>query len=517
MATLGADSTCPAMSLPESRPASVSMHRPSPVHRVVPSRVLLATATATLLCCMPVSSAVAQKDPPAARADDATAGVPSKPAFERTLANGMKVIVREDRRAPTVVHLVLYRVGSIDETNGRTGVSHVLEHMMFKGTETLPPGEFSRRVAALGGRENAFTSRDYTGYFQQIGSEHLPTMMELEADRMTALVLAQKEFEQEVRVVMEERRLRTEDSAKSLVYEQHMAQAFIASPVRQPVIGWMSDLESMTLDDLRDWYRQWYAPANAILVVVGDVSAEDVWKNAERTYGRVQARALPERKPQNEPEQRGLRRSWVQAPAENPYVLMGFKVPRLHDIEADVEPYALEVLAAVLDADENGRFTRSIVRGSRVANQVGAGYDAISRGPTLFVLDGTPAESRSTAEVEQALRDEIAKIARDGVRDDELERIKTQYVAGEIYKRDSIMAQAMEIGGLEIAGFSHRDADRILQRVAKVTSAEVQAVARKYFADATLSVVTLLPQPVDDARKPRPAAPEHGAPGGALR
>jgi len=215
----------------------------------------------------------------------------------------MKVIVREDRRAPTVVHLVLYRAGSMDEVSGRTGVAHVLEHMMFKGTKTVPQSEFSRRVAALGGRENAFTSRDYTGYFQQLGSSHLAEVMSLEADRMSNLVLTAEEFDKEIKVVMEERRLRTEDRAQSLVYEQLMAAAWKAAPYRVPVIGWMNDLESMRVGDAAAWYRDWYTPSNAILVVAGDVSGEEVYRLAGRTYGRIDARALPARKSQLEPAQ----------------------------------------------------------------------------------------------------------------------------------------------------------------------------------------------------------------------
>jgi zinc protease len=426
---------------------------------------------------------------------------------ERTLPNGMKVLVREDRRAPTVVHLVLYRIGAVDELNGLTGISHVLEHMMFKGTKTLAVGEFSRRVAERGGRENAFTSRDYTGYFQQIHRSHLTEMMKLEADRMANLVVEDQEFAREIKVVMEERRWRTEDRAQSLVYEQLMATAFTASPYRRPVVGWMSDLESMTAADIRDWYRRWYTPSNAILVVAGDVSADEVWKLAQETYGRIEASPMPERKPQREPEQRGVRRVSVKAPAENPYLMMGFKAPRLADVERDSEPYALEMLAAVLDADENGRLTRNLVRGSRVANQAGAGYGMTGRGPALFVLDGTPSEGQDTAALEKALRAEIARIAEEGVREDELQRIRAQYVAGQIYKRDSVMAQAMEIGGLEVSGYSHRDADRILERIRAVTAADIQAVARKYFDEDSLTVVTLLPQPIDPnaQRRPPPA------------
>jgi len=417
------------------------------------------------------------------------------PLFERTLPNGMQVIVREDHRAPTAVHLVLYQVGGVDEPGGRTGISHMLEHMMFKGTTAHPAGEFSRIVAALGGRENAFTSGDYTGYFQQIDAQHLAEVMRLEADRMNGLLLTSGEFEPELRVVMEERRMRTEDQPRALVYEQFRAQAFLASAVRQPVVGWFSDLQALTVDKVRAWYQDWYTPSNAVVIVVGDVRADEVWALAQQTYGRVPAHAVPARNPLDEPAQRGPRRSEVKAPAKNPYVIMGFRVPRLENPETDREPYALEVLAAVLDADENGRLTRNVVRATRVANQVGAGYGLVARGPGLFVLDGTPAEGHTTADVEQALRAELTRIAQQPVAAEELERIKTQYVAGKIYERDSIMAQAMQIGALRMRGFSPADADRILERIQAVTADEVQAVAHKYFSsDDALTVTTLVPQ-----------------------
>jgi zinc protease len=427
---------------------------------------------------------------------------------ERTLANGMKVLVLEDHRAPTVAHMVWYRAGSVDEVSGRTGVAHVLEHMMFKGTRTLGPGEFSRRVAAMGGRENAFTSRDYTGYFQQVHRSRLADVMALEADRMANLVLDADEFAREVKVVMEERRWRTDDRATSLVYEQLMATAFVASPVRTPVVGWMSDLQAMTVDDARDWYERWYAPNNALLVVAGDVSADEVFAMAERTYGRIAARPLPPRKPQDEPQQRGVRRLWVKAPAENPYLLIGFRVPALRDVARDADPYALEVLSAVLDLDENGRLTRSVVRGSRVANQAGAGYDMISRGPVLFLLSGTPAAGRDPAELERALLAQVRRIADEGVSEDELRRVKTQYVASRVYQRDSVFGQAMEAAGLEVVGFSHRDADRLLERIRAVTAEQVRDVARRYFAEDAMTVATLVPQPVAEG------APAARAPAG---
>jgi zinc protease len=456
------------------------------------------------------AGARAQAPTPPAAAAGSPGAIATAQAFERTLPNGMKVLVKRDNRAPTAVHMVWYRAGSMDEVNGRTGVAHVLEHMMFKGTKTLAPGEFSRRVAAMGGRENAFTSRDYTGYFQQIHTSRLAEVMRLEADRMANLQLSADEFAKEIRVVMEERRLRTEDRATALVYEQLMAGAFTAHPYRHPIVGWMSDLESMTAADAQAWYDAWYSPSNAILVVAGDVDPEAVWTLAQRTYGTIPSRALPARKPQVEPPQRGLRRIEVKAPAENPYVAMAFRVPKLESVEGDREPYALELLSSLLDGGDSTRFTRNVVRGSRVANRAGAGYDMTQRGPALFVLDGTPAEGRTTQDVERALRAEIERIAKEGVPQAELDRVKVQYVAGQVYKRDSVFAQAMELAGLEIVGLSHRDADRILETIRSIGVEEVKAVAAKYFGDDQLTVATLLPQPLGD-RKPaaQPAGLRH--------
>lgn len=428
---------------------------------------------------------------------------------ERQLANGMKLLVIEDHRAPTVAHMVWYRAGSYDEVNGQTGVAHVLEHLMFKGTRTLAPGEFSRRVAQMGGRENAFTSRDYTGYFQQVHRSRLADVMALEADRMANLVFDAGEFSREIEVVKEERRWRTEDRATALVHEQLMASAFVASPVRTPVVGWMSDLDAMTVDDARQWYERWYSPNNALLVVAGDVTPDEVFALAERTYGRVPARALPARKPQQEPEQRGVRRLAVKAPAENPYLVMGFRVPSLRDVERDTEPFALELLAAVLDLDENGRLTRSVVRGSRVANQADAGYDMISRGPVLFTLSGTPAAGQDTAALERALLAEVRRIADEGVSEAELRRVKTQYVASRVYQRDSVFGQAMEAASLEVTGFSHRDADRILERIRAVTAEQVRDAARRWFGEDALTVVQLLPQPAGQRAARPPAGLRH--------
>ncbi|KAB2938891.1 MAG: insulinase family protein [Rhodocyclaceae bacterium] len=420
---------------------------------------------------------------------------------EKTLANGLRIIVQEDRRAPTAVHMVWYRAGSMDETDGTSGVAHVLEHMMFKGTRTLKPGEFNKRVAAAGGRDNAFTSLDYTAYFQQVPAQRLGEMMALEADRMANLVLDAGEFEQEIKVVMEERRLRTEDNPQSLVHEKQMAAAFQAHPYRRPIIGWMNDLENMTAADARDWYRRWYAPNNAYVIVVGDVSKDEVFRLADKHYGKVPRRALPERKPQAEPAQVGVKRLSVKAPAKLPYLSLAWKAPALRDLHNEREPYALEMLAGVLDGHEAARLSKNLVRGAKLAVSVGAGYDATVRGEALFVVSGTPAEGRGVAELETALRGEIARVANEGVGADELERVRVQLIAAQVYKRDSMMAQAMEIGRLEAAGVRWRDIGTLIEKLRGVTAAEVQAVAKKYFGDDSLTVAALDPQPLPEGGK----------------
>jgi zinc protease len=430
--------------------------------------------------------------------------------YEKTLANGMRVIVKEDRRAPTVVHMVWYRVGAMDEVDGTSGVAHVLEHMMFKGTKNLKSGEFNKRVAAAGGRDNAFTSLDYTAYFQQVPKEKLGEMMALEADRMNNLIVDPKEFEKEIKVVMEERRLRTDDKPQALVYETLMSAAFQAHPYRRPIIGWMNDLENMSAEDVRDWYQRWYGPNNAYLTVVGDVDKDEVFRLAEKHYGKLPKRALPMRKPQAEPPQTGMRRVSVKAPAKLPYVLMAFKAPELRDIEKDRDVFALEVLAGILDGHDAARFAKNLVRGSKIAVSAGAGYDNTVRGESMFLLDGTPAEGRTVAELEQALRAEVERVRREGVSPEELARVKTQVVAAQVYKRDSMMAQAMEIGGYEAAGIDWSKIDRILEQIRSVTAEEVQAVAGRYFGDDSLTVAVLDPQPLSEkTASARPAALRH--------
>ncbi|AUN94324.1 M16 family metallopeptidase [Pseudazoarcus pumilus] len=434
----------------------------------------------------------------------ALAGTAQANPYETTLANGMDIIVKEDRRAPSVVHMMWYGIGSMDEPDGVSGIAHMLEHMMFKGTEKLAPGEFNRRVAERGGRDNAFTGRDYTAYFQQIPPAHLEEMMEMEADRMANLVIRDQEFLPEREVVKEERRLRTDDNPRALVWEQLMAAAWAAHPYRRPIIGWMYDIENYRVEDARRWHEHWYAPNNARLVVVGDVDHGEVFAMAERHFGALAARELPARRITEEPEQRGLRHVEVRAPAELPAVTLAWKAPTLREPAGDRDVYALQVLAAVLDGYDGARLPRRLVREERIAVSVDASYGGVARGPSLFVLGATPAKGHTVAEVEAALRAEITRIADEGVDQTELSRVLTQTLASEVYKRDSLMGQAMEIGFLEASGLSWRDEQALLDGIRAVTADEVREVAQRYFGDETLTRAVLDPLPLDAAeRTPR--------------
>ena len=440
---------------------------------------------------------------------------PVKPTLDRTLPNGMRVLVFENPRAPTALHMVWVKAGSIDEINGRSGLAHVLEHMMFKGTKNLAPGEFSRRVAALGGRENAFTSKDYTGYFQQVHKDSLREVMRLEADRQRFLKFDDKEFKKEVQVVMEERRLRTDDSPMALAHETLLSQAFQANPVRNPIIGWMNDLEHLSIADVQDWYRTWYAPNNMILVVAGDVKATQVYDWAKQFYGPMPARALPQRKPQDEPEQNGLRRVRLKAPAQNAFVMMAYKAPTLRESLGPLLPsataardlVALDVLSALLDDPGTGRLIRRLVREERLAVAVGTDTDGVARGPGLFTVQATAAPGVTLSTLETRIKEEIGKIAKEGVEEKELQRVKRQAKAGQVFRQDSMFSIAMEAARLLLAGRSIEDSERWLAVLDDIRSEDIQRVAQKFFTDDQLTVLEFDPLPVAQANaRPKPAA-----------
>jgi zinc protease len=398
----------------------------------------------------------------------------------------------------------------MDEVNGKTGVAHVLEHMMFKGTRDMPPGEFSRQIARAGGRDNAFTSRDHTAYFQQLHKSQLALSFKLEADRMANLILSEEEFAKEIKVVMEERRLRTDDQAQSRLFEQIMAAAYQAHPYRAPIIGWMNDLEAMTVEDAREWYRRWYTPNNATLIVVGDVKAEEVFALAEQHFGSIQARELPTRKPQREPVQIGMRRLTAKVPAELPRVVMAYHVPSLRDVKQDWEPYALAILSGILDGHDAARLDRQLVREGKIAVSAGASYDGVNRGEALFFLDATPVAGQAAESLEAALKAEIRKIVDEGVSEQELKRVKAQVVAGQVFQLDSMFNQARLMGVMDIAGLPYDSSRDQGDRLLAVTGDQVREVTKKYFIDDNLTVAILDPQPLNEQKTaPAPAGLRH--------
>jgi zinc protease len=397
-------------------------------------------------------------------------------------------------------------VGSIDEPEGQTGISHVLEHMMFKGTRKLKPNEFSRIIAEHGGRENAFTSYEYTGYYQQLEKSRLPISFELEADRMRNLTLDAEEFKKEIQVVMEERRLRTDDSPEAQLQEKFMHTAFTVHPFRNPVIGWMSDLQTMKAEDLKKWYDRWYAPNNAILVVVGDVNPREVVKLAKEHYGKLPARTVEDSKLPKEPPQKEIRRMKVAVPAEVPVLIMGFHVPALTSAGVDgerYEPYALAVLAGILDGGDSARLQKELVRDKRLASDVDVDYSLTGRANTLFALDATPARGVKVEQIENAIREQLERVKSERVTEGELKRIKAQVVAHDVFARDSVYYQAMQLGRLAAQELDVTLLDQYVDRINAVTAEQVQAVARKYFRDENLTVGVLDPLPIDRTH-PRP-------------
>lgn len=421
----------------------------------------------------------------------------SPPVHEMVLKNGLKVLVKEDHRAPVSVFQVWYKVGSSYEHEGITGVSHILEHMMFQGTENLEAGEFSKIIAENGGRENAFTGRDYTAYFQQMEKSRLEVSFRLEAERMHKLRLNQDEYDKERQVVMEERRLRTEDKPRSQTYEYFMASAHLTSPYRNPIIGWMQDLEAMKLQDLADWYQRWYAPNNATIVVAGDVDPKQVFALAEQYFGNIPAVEFEPVRIRLDVPQAGVRRLIVKQPAQLPYLVMGYQTPVLNGAEEDWEPYALEMLAGVLSGGSSARLPARLVRAQQIASSASAGYDLYARLPSLLTLSGQPTADHTLEELEQALLIEIEALQTEPVSAEELARIKAQVVASAVYERDSYFYQAMQLGMLETVGLGWQHAEEYVHRLRQVTAEQVQAVAQKYLTPDRLTVAHMLPQPMN--------------------
>lgn len=414
---------------------------------------------------------------------------------EFTLDNGLKVVVREDHRAPVVVSQLWYKVGSSHEPPGKTGMSHALEHMMFKGSENIAPGQASKILSSLGAQENAFTSRDYTAYYQVLSRDQLAVALELEAERMHLLSLPEDEVMREMQVIKEERRLRVDDNPNSLAYERFMTQAHMASPYAQPVIGWMHDLDRLTVADLRAWYERHYQPGNATLVIVGDVTLDEVRTLAERYFGPIPAGTVPEQKAPLELAGGAERSMRMELDVQLPSLIMGFNVPSLTTVEHAWEAHALRLLEAVLDGGYSARLASRLERAQSVATSVSASYSAFSRGDSLFLLSGVPNESRDVTleQLEEALWEQIDELKAQPPSSEELNRVQSQLIASLVYEQDQISQQANRIGQLESIGLPWTLLDKDVETLEAITPEQVSDVARRYLTRERLTRAHVLP------------------------
>jgi zinc protease len=421
--------------------------------------------------------------------------------FETVLSNGLKVILLENHKVPLVTFQVWYRVGSRNEEWGKTGLSHVLEHMMFKGTGKTGPLEFSRIVQENGGNDNAFTSRDYTAYFENFSSDRIQVSIDLESDRMQNLNLREDDFRTERMVVMEERRLRTDDNPGSVLQEQLEATVFQTQPYHWPIIGWMDDIERLTLEDLKRHYRIYYNPVNAFIVAVGDFRKDDLLPSIEKAFGSYPKGEAPRQEKSIDPPQIGERRIFVKKEAQLPSIVMGYKVPNLREPDS----YVLEVIATLLSGGKSSRLYQGLVRDKRLVFGVDADHSLLSKDPSLFYLSADLLPGKEVAEIEKALDEEVERLQKTPVDERELEKTKNQIEASFVYSQDSLFSQAMILARYEIA-LSWRAADDYLPSIRKVTPEDIQRAAKRYLVKDNRTVGTLIPLPPKEGKPESPGA-----------
>jgi zinc protease len=408
-----------------------------------------------------------------------------------TLSNGLEVVVVTNRRAPIVLHMVWYKVGSADEPSGKSGIAHFLEHLMFKGTKTLGPGQFSKIVASNGGQENAFTSLDYTGYYQSVARDRLETVMRIEADRMVNLDLPDAEVDAERKVILEERRQRTENSPRSILWEQANAALFLNHPYRIPIIGWEHEMKGLTKADALAFYQRWYAPNNAVLIVAGDITAAEVRPLAEKYYGVIPRRAVPERARPLEPPQRHARRVvYKDARVDQPSWTRLFIAPS-HNRGETQHAYPLQVLSEILGGGATSRLYQEIVIKQKLAASAASGYSATNYDYGMFYVYATPRAGIDMERLEKAVEAEIALVLEKGVTDEELARAKQVLIDRAAFASDNLRTGATSFGVALTSGRTVADVEAWPQRIAKVTAAEVQAAALHVLKE-TGSVTALL-------------------------
>mgnify|MGYP003875507037 FL=1 len=401
--------------------------------------------------------------------------------MERTLDNGLHVILKKDTRAPVVTSHIWYKIGSVDESSGKTGLSHALEHMMFKGTKKNPGGKFSEVISKLGGTENAFTSKDYTAYYQTLPSQYLEDAIKLESDRMSNLVVSKEDFLKEIEVIKEERRLRTDDQPEGIAYEQLYASAYNNSAYHDPIIGWMEDLHNMTEKDIFNWYKSWYAPNNATAVIVGDIDFDKTFKLVEKYYGNKKNVKIDSRVERVEPEQFGEKNISIVIPEKPSYLITGYKVPSLNTQNIEKwECYALSVLSGILSSGPNSRLQKVLIREKKLASYADSGFSMFSRKDPLFLIDVNPIVGKKISDIEIEIELIIQELKSKLVTQKELDRIKAQVLASEVYQQDSIDYQARILGMVKTSVGDTRIIKKYTTNINSVTADQVRKVAKKY-------------------------------------
>jgi len=407
---------------------------------------------------------------------------------EVVLDNGLKVLLLEDHKSPAVTFQVWYRVGSRNEKDGKSGLSHFLEHMMFKGTPTVKPEEYSRIIAKNGGRANAFTTSDTTVYFAIMSREKIGIEIDLEADRMANALLGDAYFEPEKKVIQEERRLRTDDNPASALNEMASAVAYLVHPYRRPVVGWMDDILNLSRQDLADYYKLYYAPNNAFVVVTGDFSPAEILPKIKAAFEKIPRGTEPPKVRAEEPPQRGERRLTLKKEAELPFVLMFYHAPNLNS----PDNYALDVLSVVLAGGQSSRLYRELVYQKRIARSIDADYSSVSIDPTGFTVTAQLMPGKAPEEIEREIDSLLEKIKSEVISERELQKAKNQIEASFVFSQDSVFGQAMKIGYYEIAG-GWRQIDSYLDGIRKVTREDIRRVARQYLVRDERTVGVLVP------------------------
>jgi zinc protease len=414
---------------------------------------------------------------------------------EHQLANGMKVLLVESPKAPVVTVQIWYKVGSRNEVMGRAGLSHMLEHMMFKGTPKYPKGSFSRLIKKNGGNDNAFTSQDFTAYFENLAADKVELALELEADRLRGLLLDDKEFQLEREVVKEERRLRSEDDPQSYLAEALFAQAFQMHPYHWPIIGWFPDLNAMTRADLKRHYDTYYVPNNATLIVVGDIKAAKLLPVIKRFFEPIPRKPVPPQHVAAEPEQKGERRIVVKRDAQLPFVMVGYRAPNFSSDDA----YALTLLESILSHGKSSRLYRSLVYEQKLALAVGAEYSLLQTDPELLYCFAVVAPGQATEQVERGVYAEIQKLQQEPPSGEELQRAKNQVEAAYLFGQDSNFRQAMLFGQAETTGAGWRQVEQFVKKLRDVKADDVKRVAQKYLVEDGRTVGILIPTPTNQA------------------